>query len=181
MVLSTCSVCLRSISTTSTGVLRSHGPMSARCPGSGKPPRPSASQPVLPARAQSPTLSVPGQAPPLPATPSLSEIPKVRVINCVPKSARHQCSVKLTSLLVDVVRSNSLEAWDRLLLFATSGLKLPRRRGKHSESLSSLVRRQLQGCPASSDQLMPTHHRGKQSRGSYLTLSNIWLGRCLRS
>ena len=62
------------------------------------------------------------------------------------------------------MRSNFLEAWDRLLLFATFSLKLPRRRGKHSESLSSLVRRQLQGCPASSDQLMPTHRRGKQRK-----------------
>ena len=36
----TCSVCLRSLSINATGLLRTHGPLNARCFGSGKPPRP---------------------------------------------------------------------------------------------------------------------------------------------
>ena len=33
-----CSVCLRSISVTSAGLVRAHGPLSHRCPGSNEPP-----------------------------------------------------------------------------------------------------------------------------------------------
>ena len=35
-----CSVCLRSLSLTSAGLIRAHGPISSRCLGSGKLPRP---------------------------------------------------------------------------------------------------------------------------------------------
>jgi len=40
MASGVCAVCLRAISTTAKGLLRTHGPLTARCPGSDKPPRP---------------------------------------------------------------------------------------------------------------------------------------------
>ena len=62
--------------------------------------------------------------------------------------------------------SNTVECWNRLLLFSPICLRHPRRR-KHTESLSSLVKRQLQDdlvSPAS----VPSQARGgrKRTRGS---------------
>ena len=127
-----CAVCLQAISTTTSGLLRTHGPLSARCLGSSKPPRlptvlSSPSVPSLPrgphtVSPSSQTLSRQGSStPPSPRGPSpcstsaIASIHNVRVLCCIPKSARRLCSSKLTPLLKDVVRSNSVEAWVQAL------------------------------------------------------------------
>ena len=141
----TCALCLRSMSTTATGLLRIHGPLIARCPGSGKPPRPLASSrisPSMPTSASSPVLAPAVPSPASTPSPVLPTIPRNRVLKRIPKAARHQCSARLATVLGDVVRHNSVEAWSRLFLFAPRCLRLPQR-GKHPESLSSLVRQQL--------------------------------------
>ena len=142
MASRTCAVCLRAFSTTSTGLLRTHGPVTARCPGSGKLPRPLAAGPTSPGSGSPPATESTSPASP-PPSPVLAQIPRVRVLKRIPKSARHQCSSKLTTLLRDIVSSNSMEAWNRLFLFTPTCLRQPRR-GRYSESLASLVKRQLQ-------------------------------------
>ena len=174
----TCAVCLRSFSTTFTGLLRTHGPVTARCPGSGKLPRPPAAVPTSPGSSSPPaTESTSPASPSPPPSPVLAQIPRVRVLKRIPKSARHQCSSKLTTLLKDIVSSNSMEAWNRLFLFTPTCLRQPRR-GKYSESLASLVKRQLQDVLAPSG---PHHHLGGGRRlRSAPTLRSTWLGECLR-
>ena len=90
----TCAVCLRAFSTTSTGLLRTHGPVTARCPGFGKLPRPLAAVPTSPGSGSPPATESTSPASPSPS-PVLAQIPRVRVLKRIPKSARHQCSSKL--------------------------------------------------------------------------------------
>ena len=59
------------LSATSAGVLRAHGPVSARCQGSGKPPRPP-EQVVQPSAGAGPELISPPVSSP---SPSLATIP----------------------------------------------------------------------------------------------------------
>ena len=150
MASQTCAVCLRSFSINSTGLLRTHGPVTARCPGSGKLPRPPAPLPTSPSSGSPPATesTSPASTSP-PPSPILAQIPMVRVLKRIPKSARQQCSSKLTTLLRVIVRSNSMEAWNRLFLFTPTCLRQPRR-GRYSESLASLVKRQLQDVLAPS-------------------------------
>ena len=144
-----CSLCLRCMSLTSVGVMRVHGPVGRRCPGSGKPPRGFSGQ----------RTSVPsgeagqhqGVTPPSqPSVVSLSQgepavvqhLPIVRVLRRIPKAAREQCSSKLTSILEEVERSNDVCSWNRLFQFATSCLRLPHRGNPH-QSLASKIKDQL--------------------------------------
>ena len=79
MVPTVCAVCLRSLSITSCGLIRAHGPTSARCPGSGKPPRLSPAGVPLPIDAPLPSPRGPPTPPsslPLPAMPAVATIPK---------------------------------------------------------------------------------------------------------
>ena len=88
MASAVCAVCLRVLSATSAGVLRAHGPVSARCQGSGKPPRPPEQvvQPMVqPSAGAGPELISPPVSSP---SPSLATIPSGRVIRRIPKSAR---------------------------------------------------------------------------------------------
>ena len=94
MASAVCAVCLRVLSATSAGVLRTHGPVSARCQGSGKPPRPP-EQVVQPSAGAGPELISPPVSSP---SPSLATIPSGRVIRRIPKSARQLCVSKLTYL-----------------------------------------------------------------------------------
>ena len=144
-----CSLCLRCMSLTSAGVMRVHGPVGRRCPGSGKPPRGFSGQ----------RTSVPsgeadqhqGVTPPSrPSVVSLSQgepaavqhLPIVRVLRRIPKAAREQCSSKLTSILEEVERSNDVCSWNRLFQFSTSCLRLPHRGNPH-QSLASKIKDQL--------------------------------------
>ena len=139
-------VCL---SLTSAGVMRVHGPMGRRCPGSGKPPRgfsgqrtsvPSGEadqhQGVTPS-SQSSVVSLSQGEPAV-----VQHLPIVRVLRRIPKAAREQCSSKLTSILEEVVRSNDVCSWNRLFQFATSCLRLPHRGNPH-QSLASKIKDQL--------------------------------------
>ena len=141
-----CSFCLRSLCTTASGQLRTHGPLTDRCPGSGKPPRSSATSrasSTVPPPAPTSTMASSLSASPLSVPPSLAPIPKNRVLRHIPKSARQQCSTKLTTVLRDVVSSNSIEAWNKHFLFAPRCLRLPKH-SKITHSLASLVKQQLQ-------------------------------------
>ena len=123
-----------------SGQLRTHGPLADRCPGSGKPPRPSVSSDEPPPAPPCGSAASPLSA----ASPSLAPIPKNRVLRRIPKSARQQCSDKLTAVLRDVVSSNLVEAWNKLFLFAPRCLIDYQKNSKTTDSLASLVKRQLQ-------------------------------------
>jgi len=148
MASAVCAVCLRVISTTTTGLLRTHVPLAARHLGSGKPLRLLAgtSSPLTSSRQQGPSSSPCG--PSLSSTLAVAPVQNVRVLRRIPKSARRMCSSKLTTLLEDVVRSNSVEAWNKLFLFTPTCLRPPRR-SKRTESLSSWCSHSAPiSCPA---------------------------------
>ena len=77
---------------------------------------------------------------------SLEPIPAVRVLERIPKEARHQCCLKLTTILEGVVRKSSADAWDCLLQFFMHCLHVPlcsRGRGGASIPLASRVKEQV--------------------------------------
>ena len=143
--MAVCSVCLRSISLTAAGLIRVHGPVHQRYPGSGKPPKPNVSSWVLPGNVGAPdgpayVLQVPRAADS--GLSLLCNVPPVKLIDRIPSAARYQCGVKFTAILSDVIETNSLASWDRLLHFPSRCLRLPEDPNK-SKSLSSKIKEQL--------------------------------------
>ena len=65
------------------------------------------------------------------------------VIKRVPKAFRIQAAKLLTEILQKVVMENSLAAWQRLFNFARSCFMKPKRAGKKSKFLASVVNRQI--------------------------------------
>ena len=115
--MAVCNVCCRSVRLTSAGLVRVHGPRHLRCPGSGKPPKPpdspSDSPPMVvgpePPRVPSSTRAI--DLPPAACEPEiLQNVPLIKVIDRIPSAARHQCSVKFTAILDEVVTANSVAA-----------------------------------------------------------------------
>lgn len=66
----------------------------------------------------------------------------VSIVCRLPKGSHRLASEKLCSLLQDVVATNSLSSWEKLLSFAPSCLYSPRRSVKHW-SLASQINRQF--------------------------------------
>jgi len=160
MASAVCAVCLRSLSTTATGKIRTHGPLSARCPGSGKPPRTPSTSSVDQPKPMSPSTATPRVSP---NSTAVATIPKVRVLCRIPRSARQWCSSKLATILEGIVQNNSIDSWNRLLLFATSGLRQPHR-GKHTGSLSTIIKRQIQEESSPASIQRPGTRSRKQAR-----------------
>ena len=144
-----CSVCLRSFSVTSTGLVRAHGPLSCRCSGSNQPPaparRPGASPAATAPRGDDAQLSPPVSAPTVPSnsesSPPFSFRPS-KILKRIPRASREQCLSKLATILEGVVTSNSLASWERLIKFPARCLRIPSRCGRRW-SLATMVNRQL--------------------------------------
>ena len=90
-------------------------------------------------------------------------IPDNRVLRRIPKSARQLCCSKLTTILEDIVKYNSVDSWNRLFLFAPRCLRQPRR-GKQTESLARLVKIQLQEDLSTTTAPMPPTRRREQTK-----------------
>ena len=178
-------VCLRSFSLTANGVIRVHGPVQCRCPGSGKPPRQVSIQaqsvaiPSLAATRDCPEqlVSVSGSDSTLGLASSIESIPAVRVLGWIPKAARHQCCLKFVSILNDV-QDNSIQAWNRLFQFAARCLRVPhrlRQRGRqgflNQQSLASIVKEQIvvEGSPPFSGR----SRRRREGKGEVDHLNNL--------
>ena len=145
-----CSVCLRGLSVTTAGLIRIHGPVGDRCSGSRKPPKqpdsskgPSNGQPP-------PPTSSPGarfrSSTSMDLAASIVPIPASRTLDRIPKAARYQCHVKLTTIMEEVVGENSIVAWSRLLHFPTRCLRTPDRssnKERRSAVLASIVKEQV--------------------------------------
>ena len=142
------------MSLTAAGLIRVHGPLHQRCPGSGNPPSTSPlhrspdgeneADVAVPRDTASRHSSEPGES--LSPDGALS-LPSsfqryVKTIDRIPSAARYQCATKFTAILADVTTSNSLAAWDRLLRFPTRCLRLPDGSDR-SRSLSTKIKEQL--------------------------------------
>ena len=138
-----CPVCLRSIAVTNAGLIRQHGPVASRCPGSRRPPSLLASAPTA-------VLQPPHQQPPaaesqvehLSPVPVLPPRPSGKAIKHLPKVSREYAAGKFAAILGAVVDKNDHTSWVRLLRFSSRCLRHPERGGGR-QSLASAVNRQL--------------------------------------
>ena len=163
-----CAVCLRQITVTNAGVIHLHGPVGARCPGSGQP----TGQPpgtVLSQLAQaSPVGGAAVTSHRAVPTASLPPRPSAKVLKRVPKASRELCGRKLADLLNAVVRKNDHDAWVRLLGFSARCLSAPPRGGKW-RSLASFVNGKLReeadapAIPSAATTAAPRPRRGKSA------------------
>ena len=144
---------LKHICVSASGSIRTHGPRSSRCPGSNSATHVST---TISQGAQPPTsVEAHGSSSPPPFC-----LPQTRVsiVRRLPKGSYRLAFEKLCSLLEDMVATNFLSSWEKLLSFAPSCLYSPRRSGKCS-SLASQMNRQLD-----SDEGPPEPLRTRQSR-----------------
>ena len=113
-----CSVCLRPMQVTAAGVIRVHGPIRSRCPGSHLPPRVSTSQASMPTSAgppsDSPSEDLPRPEPPIsvlhhPLLPSEFPVSSLKTLKHIPQAAREHAARKLAAILDFVTVHNSPE------------------------------------------------------------------------
>ena len=138
---SSCSVCHRQIAVTAAGLIRQHGPVSARCLGSRQPP---ATQALHSAARDLPTDSDDDESvsTALPVGSCLPSRPSVKILKCIPKASRVSAGKRMAAILKDVVGKNDHASWVRLLRFSARCLRHPGRGGRNW-SLASSVNRQL--------------------------------------
>ena len=163
-----CAVCRRIISLTAAGVVRLHGPVASRCPGSRRPPttteallsssfsrglqRDDQGRQLTTTEAllsSSPSRGLqrddPGGQPSQPPLEALLPLPprcEVRITKRIPRASRAQTGTKLASILEAVTRANDHASWDRLLRFCSRCFKVPCR-GGHRRSLVAAIAKQL--------------------------------------
>ena len=116
-----CVVCHRSISVTAAGLVRLHGPVRSRCPGSRKPPLSQVSSNIF----SQPPIRGPyaGNSPQ--DSLDLPPAPSRKLLKRIPRGSREACAYKLTTILEATVRQNDVASWDRLLHFAACCLYAP--------------------------------------------------------
>ena len=151
---SACVICHRLIAVTTAGLIRQHGPVRARRPGSGQSPANPSSVPEssqASSRGNGSAVSGSSQTLPGPAANSLppdvfpsflSTCSSVNILKRIPKASREQCGRKLAAILHAVVSKNDNSTWDRLFRFSARCLRAPRRAGNR-RSLASAVNKQL--------------------------------------
>ena len=146
----TCSICFRPMTITAAGLVRQHGPLRARCPGSHQPPANSTQPPQA-------VLSRSGRPLVAPLTGSATFQPTclppratVKILKRIPKASRLSAGRKLATILEAVVGKNDHASWDRLFRFSSRCLRAPKRGGQR-RSLATVVNRQLEEETDSSD------------------------------
>ena len=135
---------------TAAGLVRQHGPLRARCPGSHQPPANSTQPPQA-------VLSRSGRPLVAPLTGSATFQPTclppratVKILKRIPKASRLSAGRKLATILEAVVGKNDHASWDRLFRFSSRCLRAPKRGGQR-RSLATVVNRQLEEETDSSD------------------------------
>ena len=181
---SRCSVCHRSIAVMGAGVVRQHGPVRSRCPGSGRPP--ALPGPGSPGLDNGRGVSTPSTTQPALSTSSLSSAsplrplrPSVKILKRIPRASRELLGKKLAVILEAVVRNNDRASWDRLLRFGARCLRHPRPvRGGRRWALATAVNSQLReeaDPPAASP---PTGSLSGEANLLHQTPSSSWLPGC---
>ena len=157
---SSCAVCRRYISVTAAGLIRQHGPLRSRCPGSHQEPGPGPG--VSPSLSQRPHGPEGMHTAPLPSSLTSSDTdiqqcsrPATRttkndkheqpvtpsvgrpgpmvssgILKRVPRGAKDLAARKLASTVENVVTGNDPLMWKRLFYFSSRCLKIPRRGGR---------------------------------------------------
>ena len=137
-----CSVCFRPFAVTAAGMIRIHGPVRARCPGSRRPP---VSGGVGNEEAGDPPRAPTSDIVLTSSTTAAAGLPPrstEKILKRIPKASRLQAGRKMATILEDIVWRNDHAAWDRLARFPSRCLRAPKRGGRRC-SLASKVNRQL--------------------------------------
>ena len=113
-----CPICLCTMPLTKAGLIRVHGPVEDRCPGSRNPPS------SLPQKERTPVQDFRPRR------------PLVNTLKRIPQASRGLAARKLATILDLVSTDNSAASWDRLFQFAPRCLRVPKR-GGHRRSLAS--------------------------------------------
>ena len=132
-----CSVCKCEIFLRKDGLIRIHGPVHARCMGSDRHPAPSSldscgrysTSPASPTRRSQqytdPQMMVTRPVP-------------VKVIKKIPRGSRERAARKFADALENVISSNTLESWERLLHLPSRCFYVPKR-SRRRWNLTSLI------------------------------------------
>ena len=125
-----CAVCGRLISVTAAGLIRQHGPLRSRCPGSHQQPGPSPGSRVSPSLSQQPHTPEGLRAASLPSSRISTHATDTRqcplplkcsakILKRIPRASREQAASKLARILDAIVSKGDHASWDRLLRFST--------------------------------------------------------------
>ena len=152
----TCASCGKSMPIRLDGNIRTHGPVSSRCPGSGIPPcHASAKPPALRDRPSLPSSAA--ERSPIKSASINPGRSRVRTLKRVPRASRDLVARKLAEILDNVTSLNDIASWERLFLFSRRCLHVPHR-GGHRRSLATLVNRAVQNEVDIEPQEAPKHH-----------------------
>ena len=123
-----CAVCVRVLTLTKAGLVRTHGPVANRCPGSRTPPDASGDSPTPTEDVQVSRLTT--QREEACSQRPLSK-PRVKPIRRIPRASREPAAKKLASVIEAVVANPaSVPACDRFLHFSARCLRAPTRGGR---------------------------------------------------
>ena len=148
-----CAVCGRLISVTAAGLVRLHGPLCSRCPGSRQQPGPSPGSRVSPSLSQQPHTPEGIRAASLPSSQISTHATDTRqcplplkcsakILKRISRASREQAASKLARILDAIVSKSDYASWDRLLRFSTRCFHAAAKGAKRC-SLASMVNRQL--------------------------------------
>ena len=172
-----CAVCCRTIAVTAAGVVRVHGPVTMRCPGSHRPPTTTeaiASSSV----SRGLQCDAPIMHPSQPLSVSSFPLPPrcvFRVIKRIPRASRALIGSKLASVFDAVTRENDIASWNRLLRFCLRCFKVPSR-GGHHRSLVAAIARQLDE-ETDDPSATPVNSRGRRTRRPPQDHTEFWASR----
>ena len=138
-----CAVCCRLISVTAAGLIRQHGPLRNRCPGSRQQPGPGSQSGVSSSLSQQPHGAVGMHA----ASSSSSQIPtvtqhcplplkcSVKILKRIPRASREQAASKLATILDAIVSNGDHASWCRLLAVQRAVFSCCRGRCQNGQTL----------------------------------------------
>ena len=143
------------------GTIHKHGPRSAPCPGSHKPPVTNAPTPVpcaasVSSLAAAPVVSLPQVLHPAASAPVNSSLPDWAVasrplVKHIPRSARPACATHLSELLRSVASNPfDLDAWKAVLSWGRLMLGLPKRGGKR-HNLGNIIKKRVSSFSTDND------------------------------
>ena len=140
-----CDHCGKVVSLLSNGVVRCHGPIRQRCPGSNKPPNGTSSGNEVPSVKLQETIQLSEEPTSLEYAEAVRRA-RSKTLNFVPKGSRPHFATALEKAERATLRNpSSSEAWLRLSCIASICLKAPARAGRERKrcSLATHVNRQI--------------------------------------
>ena len=169
-----CAVCGRVLTLTKAGLVRTHGPVANRCPGSRTPPDASGDSPTPTEDVQVSRLTTQREEA-CSQRPLLK--PWVKPIRRIPRASREPAAKKLASVIEAVVANPaSVPAWDRLLHFSSRCLWAPTRGGRRwnlARAINDQIRTESDPVPSPSPEYPHSHRKHRKVRDPLESLAAL--------